>query len=351
MKRYCDYMDSVELSPESRARLAGLTAPKRTAAWKRYGAMAAALVVAVGVGAWALSERAAWSDSQADCSRGEEQDAAAEAVLENFSPAVDIAVVEPSDVEPDGMKTIGGYEVRGEDLGPETPVSYYVLPYIEYGMVGAAVALDWDIPAGAARRDLTGEEITALLGGADAVSTHLNWSGYDLTGWAAWYEDGSFWGVYLYGYAGELDHFEFAVCAGALPPTCIGFAESVENDIWGVTVTADGYDSDIGYTRRVSFMSGGYGCRFDLTGTDREQAEELVSRAVRRMVVDGGLELSAVGPDGLEFPVSAPGFSVGEPNWEDQMQQLDPADGAGEEDGDGVLMTQPFDPGASDTNS
>lgn len=345
MKRYRDYMDSVELSPEARARLARLTAPRRTAgAWKRYGSMAAALAVVAGVSAWALIGRAARPVSQADWPRREEHGAAAEIALEDISPAVDIAIVEPSDMEPDGMRTIGGYEVRGEGSGPETPVSYHILPYIEYGMVGASAELDWDIPAGAARRDLTGEEIAALLGGADGVSTHLNWSGYELTGWAAWYADGSLWGVYLYGYAGPMDHFEFAACAGALPPTCIGYADSVENDIWGVTVTADGHDSETGCSRRVSFMSGDCGYRFDLTGTDREQAELLVSRAVRRMVADNGLDLSAIDPDGLEFPARDPASRVGGPDGEDGMEPLDPSYGAGEADGNGVLATGPFDP-------
>ena len=47
MKRYKNMMDQVEAPEELHQRLTGLTAPKKAAPWKRYGAVAAAFVLAV----------------------------------------------------------------------------------------------------------------------------------------------------------------------------------------------------------------------------------------------------------------------------------------------------------------
>ena len=56
MKRYSDYMDKIEVSDTLHQRLVELEPPKkRPAAWKKYGGLAAALVLVAGVGAWGLS--------------------------------------------------------------------------------------------------------------------------------------------------------------------------------------------------------------------------------------------------------------------------------------------------------
>lgn len=144
------------------------------------------------------------------------------------------------------------------------------------------------------------------------MDLHLDWSAYELTGWAAWYADGSFWGAYLQGYKGPMDHFEFAVTAGNLPPTCFAFAGSVEQEIWGLTVTADKYDGKDGCSRRVSFMKDGYGYRFDLTATgEPEDAERLVSRAVTWVANGDGLSLYTM--TGEEPPEPAPSVPAAGP--------------------------------------
>lgn len=50
MRNYKKYMDGVEVSPELHERLSHLTPAKGPAPWKKYGAMAAALVLVVGGG-------------------------------------------------------------------------------------------------------------------------------------------------------------------------------------------------------------------------------------------------------------------------------------------------------------
>ena len=57
MRNYKKYMDGVEVSPELHERLSHLTPAKGPAPWKKYGALAAALVLVVGAGALGLSRR------------------------------------------------------------------------------------------------------------------------------------------------------------------------------------------------------------------------------------------------------------------------------------------------------
>lgn len=316
MKRYQTFMDGVKAPDTLHQRLVELKQPgRRPAGWKKYATAAAALALVVGLsgyGAWTahINSRRAPLPSYPSGYQGVYSELGVEPTGQP-----DIALVEPGDAAGTGRRTLGGYEVAEDGMA-----AYYVLPYIDYGEVeGAEMALDWDVPLGSVKRDLTREDIAALLGGEDALTTHLDWGGYELTGWAAWCEDGSFWGAYVQGHGGELDHFELAVTAGQMPPTCIAYPGSVEQEINGVTVTADKHDGAYGCSRRVSFMKDEYGCRFDLTGTDRERAEERVSRLVRQ-IVDGGVAADRISSDGavLAHPWEAdPNTGVGEPNWND----------------------------------
>lgn len=299
MKKYKEYMDNVRASDTLHQRLLGLEASgKRPVPWKRYGTMAAALALVVGLGAWGLS-RGGWDAVAANY----KPDANAEPGIPDVDfPEIaheltpDIALVEPGDVAEPGEKTIGGYEVISGS-GENAIATYYVLPYIDYGGMkpsaasSTQVAADWDIPQGAVRRDLTQDEIITLLGGDDAVATHLDWGAYELTGRAWEWPDGCILLACIYGYAGPLDHFEFSIMDGELPPTCIAYPESVTQEVRGLTVTADKYDGEHGCDRRVSFMKDGCGYCFDLTSTDAGQAELLVSRLVCR-VADKGMPLA-----------------------------------------------------------
>lgn len=330
MKKYVEYMDGRQVSDTLHRRLLSLETPKgRPAAWKKYGAAAAALALAVGVGVYGLSQ-GGW-------------DALADHYKPDSNPEIadvgepDIATEEPGGLEGPAMKTDGGYEVTDGEM-----VSYITLPAIEYGMAEdmAELALDWDLPEGCTRRDLTREDIAALFGKAENLSGHLGWGDYEITGWAAWYEDGSFWGAYLNGHKGPLDHFELAFTAGdTIPPACIAYGDGgVVNELWDVPVTAWGYDGQDGVSRRVEFLHDGYGFRFDLTGSDQTQAASLVSRITRWLIVEG-VAAQDVTADGavLAHPDEAgPDHSVGEPNWADSGDCPYCADG--------TVHTHPYDP-------
>lgn len=319
MKKYMEYMDSVRASDTLHQRLLGLEAAgKRPAAWKKYGALAAALALVVGAGAWGMAHGGwnALEDRFQPDSRPE--------IAELDGPMPDIAIVEPGDVTEPGMKTIGGYEVQQGEV-----VSYFMLPGIDYGMSDdmAQMSLDWDVPPGSVKRELTQADFAALFGGEDALSAHLGWGGYEITGWAAWKADGSFWGAFINGYKGSLDHFELAFTAGdVLPPTCIAYGEDgVVNQLWDVPVTAWGHDGRDGCGRRVEFLHDGYGFRFDITGSDVDSVCNLVSRAARLIIVDG-VVADSISPDGavLAHPWEAdPNYSVGEPNYEDGVPDQD----------------------------
>ena len=286
MKRYRKFMSGVKPSDTLDQRLRELKAPKKKPAWTRYRAMAAALVLVFGV-TFMMVNPALAKTRQPD------------SVPENVGPGEpDIALAGPGEsVEPAATKFAGRYEVARDGM-----TASYLLPYIEYGNTGLSevqTALDWDIPQGALKGDLSRNHIVRLLGGEDVLSTHLDWDGYELSGWTAWLRDGSFWGAYIQGYQGPLDHFEFAVTAGRLTPTCIVYPQSVEQNICGVTVIADKHDGNGACSRRVSFMKEDHGFRFDLTSTDAEQAEVLVSRLVR-WVTEGGKDWTA---DGMALTV------------------------------------------------
>lgn len=343
MKKYFEYMDNVRVSDTFHQRLGELEGPKkRTPAWRKYGAAAAALALVAGVGAYGLSQ-SGWDAIAANF----HPLAAHTPMPENADATVpDIAVVTPGDDVESGTKTIGGYEIQEGEM-----TCRYLLPYIEYGDTGGAeVCVDWDVPPGSTKRDLTQADLAVLFGGEENLSVHLDWDSYELTGWAAWYEDGSFWGAYLYGYAGPLDHFEFAFTAGSLPPTCIVLPGSTSQDILGLAVVAEGYDSVAGPNggvdasgRRVSFMRNGYGYRFDLIGVSRALTEERVSRLVRWIATEG-LEANALSSDGavLAHPWEAdPGCGAGEPDYEDSISEYD---NNCPYCVDGIPHTHPYDP-------
>lgn len=342
MNKYKSYMDRVAVSDALHEKLLHLEkAPRKPIRWQRYAAAVACAALLLGAGVWLAGgrpEEERWRDlvrtfetctvtieSAQPSAPGPVPCAAPSSPVES-NEAIDLAPEDPDGAEP-GMKTIEGYEVKINRAGMDL-VEYHILPWIDYGSANeaAAVALDWDIPQNAARRDLDADEITALLGGAGAVDLHLDWSSYELSGWGAWYVDGDengdgpFWGAYLQGYKGPMDHFEFAVTAGNLPPTCITFDGSVEQEIWGLSVTAGKYDGRDGCSRRVSFMKDGYGYRFDLTATgETGDAEKLVSRVVTYVAVGDGLSFYTVtgeeppepdplpaDPDAIEEPPSYP---------------------------------------------
>lgn len=282
MKRYRKFMDGVKASDTLNQRLRALKEPKKKPAWTKYGALAAAFILVFGLGGYGLQQ---WTTA---VGRQLFLDGNQVYIPEDTGDP-DIAPVESGASDQQGL---GSYEYDDPRLAGLGVTSFRMLPYIDYGTSSEAaeqkIAMDWAIQKGAVERELSQEEIIDLLGGQDVVSVHLDWDAYELSGRLWERPDGSILMVLLGGYQGPLDHFEFSVMDGGLPPTCIAYAGSVTQVVHGLTVTADKYDGEQGCERRVSFLKDEVGYRFDLTSTDAHQAEVLVSRLVCQ-AAEGGL--------------------------------------------------------------
>lgn len=281
MKKYNEYMDGVTASDTLHEKLKHLEEPKKKpAAWKKYGALTAALVLVIGLGAWGANGLGGRTELG-------EPEPSVPAVGESVTePAIEPGPMSSPLTDAQGQQTMGGYEVSDGEM-----VGYYMLPYIEYGEVENQMAADIALPVGVTRRDLTGDELLALLGGETNLTAHLNWGGYEIGAYAMVWPDDSMWLLCIYGSKGDtgLEHFSLEVSPGQLPPSCLYYANSGLNNIWGTEVSAESYDSVDGSSRRVSFLDEGYGYRFEITGTDEGAITELVSRLVRWVIVGDGL--------------------------------------------------------------
>ena len=294
-EQYRAYMDQVEVSPALHQRLIGLSAPRRPNRWRRYGSLAAALVVLIGVGAVGLGRLAR---ERAGAELGETEP--------------DIALEENPQEGAGEAGTIGGYEVTDGEV-----VSYFALPYIAYGPAPAgSTQVDYTLtaPAGSTRRAVTAEDVLTLVGGETALETHLGWGGLAWTGEGIFLSDGSLWHLSLLGEGTDLA-LSLEVMAGEeLPPSCIVTEEDTVTDVGGIPVK--GYtggiygktDDSTGETvlwlpesRTVEFAANGAGYRFQgyVPEGEEEQAGLLASQFVRLAIADG-LNLSMT----QEEPVS-----------------------------------------------
>ena len=279
MKKYKEYMDGVTVSDTLHEKLRNLEQPKKKPqAWKKYGAMAAALVLVLGLGGWGVSRRDGGGAGQE----------VADGPVASLPAIVEITT-EPAPVpmpNSPGMEMMDGYEVNYGET-----VAYFCLPAISYGEVENEVEASLALPVGVTRRDLTEEEIEALLGGETNLTAHLDWGGYEVGAYAMVWPNGDMWLLCIYGSKGDtgLEHFSLEVSPGQLPPTCTLYAQSEVNNIWERDVKAERYDSTIGSSRRVSFLDRDYGYRFEITGLKGGEIEKQVSRLVRFIIAGGGL--------------------------------------------------------------
>ena len=320
MRQYKSYMDHVKVSGDLHRRLAELEGPgKRPVPWVKYASLAAALALVCGLGgfgAWAahINSRRALLRSDPSAYQG-------------VYPEVggvnepDIALEEPGDAAQPGMRTLGGYEVAEDGAA-----AYYVLPYIEYGPPSGSVMNSSLARPDGELRDAGRDDVLALVGGEEALTAHLNWGECEFRGTVGFEADGTVCMMSLWG-EGADTAFSLEVSPGRIPPTCyvvIGEERTI-TDVWGVEVSgvnrAGAYgDAERGVymdvSRELQFIAKGVGCRLKVYGTQDQAVEELASRFVRWAVLEG-LDLSAISPDGAKPVEADPGYSVGEPNWDD----------------------------------
>jgi len=299
VKNYKAYMDRVTVSDTLHARLMALEESKMQtpSPWKKYGSLAAALVLVVGLAGWfglGMREDGTGGGTTGTTDIGPVN--SSNTVME-VAPEPSIApgpspvpAPIPSGALNTGMETVGGYEVRGDGV-----VQYFMLPAIFYGEVESEARIDWAPPVGVSRREMDTEEILRLWKyGEQVLSAHLDWEGYEITAHAMVNRDGSLWCLWLYGTASDTEHFTLTVMPGGMPPTCIFYPESISNDLWGVEVFADGHDGETDISRRIRFMKDDIGYSFEIVGEANGKLYERVSRLARWIIIEG-LDLSAFG--------------------------------------------------------
>lgn len=283
MKQYRDYMDGVTVSDTLHEKLLGLTAPKKTAHWQKYGVMAAALALVVGLGAWGLG----W-DSRHD------------------TPAIGTteAIGQPDiAIEPGGeaaqTPTGGGYEVIDGEVA-----AYYMLPYLNYVEEKSGMGADYALaPPSALHREADAGDAARLVGGQENMSVHLAWdSGLEWGGTVWLLEDGAPCSVALWAEGSDVT-FQIELLDGGAVPDCIRYPDdSYETTRFcGVTITAlknTGYavidGAELRESRKVSFVTAeGMGCKLTVYGADGERVEELCARFARWAIV-AGFDLSAL---------------------------------------------------------
>lgn len=344
MKRYFEYMDNIEVSDTLHQRLAELEPPKkRRSTWTRYGGLAAALILVAGAGAWGLS-RGSWNTLMDHFKPNGDWDA----LIDHFESVPDIAIEDPDGTPGTETQTGGGYEVVHGGEGPDSMVSYYFLPYLNWADASAQpqTAMDYALaPPSAIHRDAALNDVLAFSGGERAMADHLLWDSLDWGGTLWFLEDGTPQAAFLHAEENSLS-FSLEVMKGGRVPSCIVLPdEYYETSQWqeveitavkngGYRITDDG--AELREKREVSFFCGGVGYKLTLYAGDAARADEMCARFVR-YAIDNGFHLDALSAGGAASDYS--NYSVGEPNWED---------GVPEEDG--TPQTTPYDPGASDVD-
>lgn len=299
MKKYKEYMDSVEASAQFQETLKFLSPPKGTAAWKKYGAMAAALALVLGLGVWAAR---LWEGDAPELG---------EAVIEQVEPGI-----LPEAEGGDQQLSMGGYEVRDGEVA-----AWYMLPYIEYREEDNSYQADYSLaPLGALSRDATREDVIFMVGGVKNMVDHLGWEDSMEWGGVIWFlESGDPCAASIYA-EGQDVYFFIEMMEGGEIPDCILLPEDSyrTTEFAGVKIRGlknYGYRVDdgveMGESRKVSFFADGIGYKLTIYGIEAERVEELASRFARWAIVEG-FDLSAAAVDGAE--VVSP--EVGEPNYE-----------------------------------
>lgn len=318
MKDYRSYMDRVTVDDKLHNRLLDLEEPQKTsrrAVWLKYGALAACAALLIGVGVYGTSriwKRGEVGGPIADWGGGPLVDRAPVMSAET----IDLAPEDPNNATP-GMKTIGGFEVRRNVAGLDV-VEYHILPWLGYGEQSGGSSSSLAVPEDCVRRELTQDDILALLGGEQARDVLLAWEGMEFTGGVFHHADGQVWVLDLWGES-DSAAFSLRLSPEELPPSCTISPTDYVTEVWGVEVAGRtggahgrGPNREVWMpeSREVAFVAKGVGCRFHYYGLEgqSETVETMVSRFVRHAILEG-LNLSAVTADGAVLPDPEPAAS------------------------------------------
>ena len=321
MKRYKDMMDQVKAPEELHQRLMGLTAPKKSAPWKRYGAIAAAFALAVGIGTlgWRML--------------GQNMSPSGTAEIGQTEPAIgsDTIGADSAGEYTDGeaWDTDGGYEVVDGEVA-----AYYILPAIIYNSNTASSSVAADYALGGpddVSREIGRADVQAMLGKTD-MAVHLLWGDdLDWSGVVWLKEDGTACAAALYADGAEV-FFSLEMLAGHEVPDCVSYPDDAyeRTQFCGTEITAL---KNVGYmvredgtelleSRRVSCFANGIGYKMTIYGVDGETVEAMCARFIRYAAVEG-FDLSALSEGGSTADGTNPGGESEAP--EDEVSEVDQA--------------------------
>ena len=228
MKNYEMYMDRQSVSDSLHEGLLTLEPPaRRSGDWRRWGALAACCVLAVGLGLWRLGARQT-----------------------------------PGEDGP-GTSAISGQEPQPVDAVPE----------ITYREETGGAAADIALPDGSFAREIPAEQLTALFAregeSLDSVLSALGWTDYALRGEAIYDGAGQLWLLTITGRHPDGPEFTLELCPGSLPPSCVVTPAQESTQVNGVAVSAwygswdrDG-DGKIEHVCESKFMAGDVGVHYE----------------------------------------------------------------------------------------
>jgi hypothetical protein len=298
VKRYKDMMDQVEAPEELHQRLTGLTAPKKAAPRKRYGAIAAAFALAVGIGTlgWRML-------GQTTAPSGTTEIGQTEPAIGSDTIGID-SIGEYTDGGA-AWDTDGGYEVVDGEV-----TSYYILPAIIYNSKTASSSVAADYALGGpddVSREAGRADVPAMLADKTDMAVHLLW-GDDLDwGGQVWLtEDGTAVAAALYADGAKV-FFSLELLAGQEVPDCITYPDDAyeRTQFCGAEITGlknVGYmvredGTELRESRRVSCFANGVGYKMTIYGTDGETVEAMCARFIRYAAAEG-FDLSALSEGG-----------------------------------------------------
>lgn len=273
MNAYCQFMDRQALSETAHARLLALEAPAgHRAPWMTYGSLAAALLVAVGLGIYGL-----WGGGSTP------------------GPQPPVAAALPTASDAPSLDDQSGHAFVAQ--GPENgaKLMFPAIHGVDYADVSQdpELAASIALPDGSFDVELTREETLRLFWGPEGKPQAVNpkvdtgdfplflmdWQGYTIRANALYDGKGDLWQLTVYGELRK-DSFTLRAAPGHIPPTCVVEGGAVTTKVldtevkgWYRSYDLDG-DGEIEYACASEFLAEGVGYRFENIGSGGMRAGE-----------------------------------------------------------------------------
>ncbi len=263
MNGYCRYMDRQTLSQTAHDKLLALEAPaKHKTPWMAYGSLAAALLLAVGLGFYGL--------------RGG-------GIVPGPGPQPPtLSLVTPS--QSPTQEDQSGTSFTAQGPTDAAKLMFPAIHSVDYADLSEVPELSASLARtpGSFDVELDKEDILKLFWGPEGkpavenpkVDTGdfplflMNWQGYDISGIALYDENGDLWQVNVYGEK-EGDSFTLMAAPGRIPPTCCVESGAVVTTVIDTEVSGwyRSYDRDgDGVAEHVctsEFLTNGVGYRYE----------------------------------------------------------------------------------------